>query len=78
MTFRGTVRHAEPSTSNAKAERSVIDLAASTDSDERAGFFEHGTGCCELGIAFGTDRAEMRIAENAWRRFATAAKRDGL
>jgi len=53
----------------------VIDLARTdTDPDERTDFFEHGAGCRELGIAFGTNWAEMRIAEHAWRRFATATE----
>ena len=54
----------------------MIDLArTSTDPDERADFFEHEAGCRELGVTIGTDWAEMRIAEDAWFRFATAAKR---
>ena len=54
----------------------MVDLArASTDPDERAYFFEHEAGCRELSVASGTDWAEMRIAENAWFRFATAAYR---
>jgi hypothetical protein len=53
----------------------VIDLArTSTDPDERADFIERESGCREPGVTIGTDWAEMRIAENAWFRFATAAK----
>ena len=48
---------------NAQAERSVIDLArTSTDPDERADFFERGSGCRERGITIGTDWAEMGSA----------------
>jgi len=55
---------------------SAIDLVrTSTDPDEWADFFEHCAGCHENGITMGTDWAEMRIAENAWFRLATAAKR---
>ena len=54
----------------------MIDLVrTSTDSDERADFFEREAGCREHGVPIGTDWAEMRIAERAWFRFATAAKR---
>ena len=54
----------------------MIDLArTSPDPDERTDLFEREAGCRELGVATGTDRAEMRIAENAWFRFATEAKR---
>jgi hypothetical protein len=56
--------------------RLVIDLArTSTDTDERADFFEHEVGCRETGVAIRTNWAEIRIAQGAWRRFATAAKR---
>ena len=55
----------------------MINVArTSTDPDERADFFEHGAGCGEHGVTIGTDRPEMRIAENAWFRFATAAKQE--
>ena len=54
----------------------MIDLARmSTDSDERADFFEHAAGRRERGVTIGTDWAEMRIAKNARFRFATVAKR---
>ena len=54
----------------------MINLARTrSDPDERADFFEHGAGCRELGVATGTDWAEMRIGEDAPFRFATAAKR---
>ena len=54
----------------------MIDLArTSTDPDQRADFFERAAGYRKRGVTIRTDRAEMRIAENAWRRFATAAKR---
>ena len=41
----------------------------------RADFFERDAGCREHRVTIGTDWAEMRIAENAWFRFATEAKR---
>ena len=54
----------------------MINVArTSTDPDERTDFFEHGAGCGEHGVTIGTDWAEMRIGEDAWCRFATAAKR---
>jgi hypothetical protein len=43
--------------------------------DERADFFERATGHRKRGVVIRTNWADMRIAENAWRRFATAAKR---
>jgi hypothetical protein len=48
------------------------------ESDERADFFERDTGYRKRSVAIRTNWAEMRIAENAWRRFATAANRAGL
>ena len=54
----------------------MIDLARTrTDPDERANFFEHEARCREDCVTIGTDWAEMRIAEDAWVRFAAAAKR---
>ena len=54
----------------------MADLArTSTDPDERSDFFEHEAGCRERGVTIGTDWAEMRISENAWFRFARAARR---
>ena len=54
----------------------MIDLARTrTDPDEWTDFIERGAGCREPGVTSGTDWAEMRIAKNAWFRFAAAAKR---
>ena len=54
----------------------MIDLARTrTDPDDRADFFERTARYRKRGVAIGTNWAEMRIAENAWRRFATAAER---
>ena len=57
-------------------KRSAIDLVrTSSDPNERPDFSERDARCREQGVTAGTDRAEMRIAKNAWFRFATAARR---
>jgi hypothetical protein len=43
--------------------------------EARTDFFERASGYRKRGVAIRTNWAKMRIAENAWRTFATAAKR---
>ena len=57
----------------------MLDLVrTSTNADRRTDFFERAADYRKRGVTIGTDRAEMRIGENAWRRFATAAKGTGF
>jgi hypothetical protein len=78
LDFHRTKREKSGGQKQAKCARqlSVLDLVrTSTNADKRTDFFERGAGCGEHGVTIGTDWAEMRIAENAWFGFATAAKR---
>src|SRR4029079_13461176 len=57
-------------------KRSMLDLArTSANPDPRADFIGHNAGCRGHGVATGTHWPEMRIAKNAWFRFATVANR---
>jgi len=59
----------------ARRSEAIGDGPRTNKLQSRTEFCEHDAGCRELGVRIWTDWAEMRIAKNAWFRFAAAAKR---